>query len=115
MHERINDLRSRIMQNFRGRLNASHHDANCGHYDLHSCMPCSCCKLVQTFQAARHVEEKPVARQPFESWEGLPIDDSKLIESLDAELFKSRAATKKALAEKEKAQSECTNATLRLK
>ena len=47
--------------------------------------------------------------------EGLLDDDNKLIESLRAELFKSRAETQKALAEKEKAQSECTNATLKLK
>ena len=42
-------------------------------------------------------------------------DDNKLIASLRPKLFKSRAATQKALAEKEKTQSECNNATLKLK
>jgi transposase len=43
------------------------------------------------------------------------LDDAfKLIESLRAELFKSRAKIQKALGEKEKAESERINATLKL-
>ncbi len=43
------------------------------------------------------------------------LDDAfKLIESLRAELFKSRAETQKALGEKEKAESERINAKLKL-
>jgi predicted nucleic acid-binding Zn-ribbon protein len=43
------------------------------------------------------------------------LDDAfKLIESLRAELFKSRAETQKALGEKEKAESECIHAKLKL-
>ncbi len=41
-------------------------------------------------------------------------DAYKLIESLRAELFKSRAETQKALCEKEKAEGECINAKLKL-
>ena len=43
------------------------------------------------------------------------FDDAyKLIESLHAKLFKSRAETQKALGEKEKAESECIHAKLKL-
>jgi hypothetical protein len=41
-------------------------------------------------------------------------DAFKLIESLRSELFRSRAETQKALGEKEKAESECLNAKLKL-
>ncbi len=41
-------------------------------------------------------------------------DAFKFIESLRAELFKSRAETEKVLREKEKAESESTHATLKL-
>ncbi len=50
----------------------------------------------------------------LEYWEGLLDDAFKLIESLRAELFKSRAETPKALGEKEKAGSECIHAKLKL-
>jgi hypothetical protein len=50
----------------------------------------------------------------LDHWEALLNDAFKLIESLRAELFKSRAETEKALNEKDKAQSECTHATLKL-
>jgi hypothetical protein len=43
------------------------------------------------------------------------LDDAfKLIESLRAKFFKSRSETQKALGEKEKAESDCLNATLKL-
>jgi hypothetical protein len=47
-------------------------------------------------------------------WGDMLDDAFKLIESLRAELFRSRAETQKALGEKEKAESECINAKLKL-
>ncbi len=49
----------------------------------------------------------------LDHWRELFDDAFKLIESLRAELFKSRAETQKALGEKEKAQSECIHAKLK--
>jgi hypothetical protein len=48
------------------------------------------------------------------NWEGLFDGAYKLIESLHAKLFKSRAETQKSLGEKEKAESECIHAKLKL-
>ena len=50
----------------------------------------------------------------LEHWEALLTEASRLIESLRAELFKSRAETQKALAEKEKAEAERLHAALKL-
>ena len=50
----------------------------------------------------------------LEYWAELLDDAFKLIESLRAELFKSRAETQKALGEKEKAESERIHSTLKL-
>ena len=50
----------------------------------------------------------------LDHWRELLDDAFKLIESLRAELFKSRAETQKALGEKEKAESKCIHATLKL-
>jgi hypothetical protein len=50
----------------------------------------------------------------LDHWRGLLDDAYKLIESLRAELFKSRAETQKALGEKERAESECIHAKLKL-
>ncbi len=50
----------------------------------------------------------------LDHWRDLLNDAFKLIESLRAELFKSRAKTQKALGEKEKAESECIHAKLKL-
>ena len=55
-----------------------------------------------------------IVTRTLEHWEALLKDASRLIESLRAELFKSRAETQKALAEKEKAESERIVAALKL-
>ena len=55
-----------------------------------------------------------VVSRTLDHWREMLDDAYKLIESLRAELFKSRAETQKALGEKEKAESECINATLKL-
>ncbi len=60
LHEKMNDLRSRTMRN----LDASHHDADCGLNDLHSRIPCSCCRGAQTFEEARHVEQELLQVSP---------------------------------------------------
>ena len=49
----------------------------------------------------------------LEYWEGLLDDASKLIESLRAELFESRAEIQKAIGEKESAESELLHAKLK--
>jgi hypothetical protein len=51
-----------------------------------------------------------ILSRTLEYWEWLLDDAFKLIESLRAELFKSRAETQKAFGEKEKAGSECIHA-----
>ena len=55
-----------------------------------------------------------ILSRTLEYWEGLLDDVFKLIESLRAELFKSRAETQKALSEKERAESEYIHAKLKL-
>ena len=171
--DKINDLRTRTMRNFQRPFDASQHEVDCGRNDLHSRMPCSCCKGSFTFEEVRHFKGK-LASQPIqpnmkerdfkrvpvttcwgvenfsqlfgfhsdrdslsavfdvgsdknllfgsggmlsrtlEYWERLLDDAFKLIESLRAGLFKSRAEAQKALGEKEKAESECIHAKLKL-
>ena len=55
-----------------------------------------------------------IVSRTLDHWRELLDDAFKLIESLRAELFKSRAETQKALGEKEKAESECIHAKLKL-
>ena len=55
-----------------------------------------------------------IVSRTLDHWRDLLDAAFKLIESLRAELFKSRAETQKALGEKEKAESECINAKLKL-
>ena len=55
-----------------------------------------------------------IVSRTLDHWKDLLEDACKLIESLRAELFKSRAETQKALAEKEKAESEHLHAALKL-
>ena len=55
-----------------------------------------------------------IVSRTLDHWRDMLNDAFKLIESLRAELFKSRAETQKALGEKEKAESERINATLKL-
>jgi hypothetical protein len=50
----------------------------------------------------------------LDHWRDLLDEAFKLMESLRAELFKSRAETQDALGEKEKAESECIHAKLKL-
>jgi hypothetical protein len=53
-------------------------------------------------------------RRSSDHWRDMLDDAFKLIESLRAELFRLSAETQKALCEKEKAESECINAKLKL-
>ncbi len=55
-----------------------------------------------------------IVSRTLDHWRELLDDAFKLIESLRAELFKSRAEAQKALGEKEKAESECIHAKLKL-
>ena len=55
-----------------------------------------------------------IVTRTLDHWKDLLDEAFKLIESLRAELFKSRAETQKALAEKEKAESERLHAALKL-
>ncbi len=54
-----------------------------------------------------------IISRTLDHWKDLLDEAFKLIESLRAELFKSRAGTQKALGEKEKAESECIHAKLK--
>ncbi len=55
-----------------------------------------------------------IVSHTLDHWRGLLDDAFMLIESLREELFKSRAETQKALGGKQKAESECINAKLKL-
>ncbi len=55
-----------------------------------------------------------ILSRTIDHWRQLLDNAFKLIESLRAELFKSRAETQKALGEKEKAESECIHSKLKL-
>ncbi len=50
-----------------------------------------------------------VVSRTLDHWRNMLDDAYKLIESLRAEVFKSRAQTQKALSEKEKAENDCLN------
>jgi hypothetical protein len=52
--DKINDRRTRTMRNFQRPFDASQHEVDCGRNDLHSRMPCSCCKGSFTFEEVRH-------------------------------------------------------------
>ncbi len=71
--------------------------------------PCSCCKGELTFEEAQFVKGKLTGARSEANPKPRKFDmldeAFELIESLRAELFKSRAETQKALAEKEKAES----------
>ncbi len=55
-----------------------------------------------------------IVSRTLDHWRALLDDAFMLIESLRAELFKSRAETQKALGEKQKAERECINVKLKL-
>ncbi len=55
-----------------------------------------------------------ILSRTLDHWRELLNDVFKLIKSLGEELFKSRAETQKALGKKEKAESECIHAKLKL-
>jgi len=56
--DKINDLRTRTMRNFQRPFDASQHEVDCGRNDLHSRMPCSCCKGSFTLEEVRHFKGK---------------------------------------------------------
>ncbi len=55
-----------------------------------------------------------IVSQTLDHWREMLDYAFKLIENLRAQLFKSRSDTRQALCEKEKAESECINAELKL-
>ncbi len=60
------------------------------------------------------LDSSGVVSRTFDQWRDMLNDAYKLIKSLRAEHFESRAKTRKSLGEKEKAESYCLNATFSL-
>jgi hypothetical protein len=102
---KFNDLCTRAIRNFKRPFDVAQHDVHCGLNNSQNKMPCSCCKGALTFDDVRRT---------LDHWRELLDDALKLIESLLAELFKSRAETQNALGEKERTESECIHAKLKL-